>query len=262
MVKSCSAVNCTKRCVKGNKVPFYTLPKDINRRFKWLTFLNRKKGALPKTVHICGEHFISGQKSNDKNHPDFVPTISKVYKHKPNVAPKLPLLSSSLQRSMRYRKIIFTRSSNQRRKVSNNNNNNNNNKFYNSKENQKSPANQPSQTNSTSENQAVDELGLEEEELCDQPQDQVMDAERIQNLQDTLNLLTLKLKQSETEIAFYKRTLQSSYRNNRIMKIKIDKQTIMNRKLNRKLTNANEILHDFLVDICYGIKIIIPYPLA
>ena len=105
MVKSCSAVNCSKRCVKGNKIPFYTLPKDDERRMKWLTFLNRKKGTLPKPVYICGEHFVTGQKSNDKNHPDYVPSIAK---SKPNIATSAPLISTSLKRSMRYRKILST----------------------------------------------------------------------------------------------------------------------------------------------------------
>ena len=73
-----------------------------------------KEGTLPKTVYICGEHFVTGQKSNDKNHPDYVPSITK---SKPNIATSAPLISTSLKRSMRYRKILSTRRVNQQRKI-------------------------------------------------------------------------------------------------------------------------------------------------
>ena len=208
---------------KREQNTLYTLPKDDERRMKWLTFLNRKKGTLPKTVYICGEHFVTGQKSNDKNHPDYVPSIAK---RKPNIATSAPLISTSLKRSMRYRKILSTRRVNQQRKIIST---------------PAEAANIIKPTGSSSEY-----VELEEETICEQSTSNITDAHNIQNLQEIINQQKFKLKQSKTEISSLKRTLQSSIRNNRLTKIKIDKQTLLNRKLNEQLLNVNKILHDHL----------------
>lgn len=87
---------------------------------------------------------------------------------------------------------------------------------------------------------------LEEETICEQSTSNIIDAQHIQNLQEIINQQKFKLKQSETEISSLKKTLHSSMRNNRLTKIKIDKQTLLNRKLNEQLSNVNKILHDHL----------------
>ena len=64
MVKCCSAVNCSvhfgDKRPDGTLIPLHYLPADKDRRREWLAFLNRKE--LPKTVLICGDHFVEGKK--------------------------------------------------------------------------------------------------------------------------------------------------------------------------------------------------------
>ena len=41
----------------------------------WIAAVGRKDWAPSEYSWICGEHFISGRKSNDPASPDYVPTI-------------------------------------------------------------------------------------------------------------------------------------------------------------------------------------------
>ena len=68
----------------------------------------------------------------------------------------------------------------------------------------------------------------------------------VQHLEEIIKKQQLKLKESEAEISSLKRSLEVSTRNKRITKIKHDKQTLMNSKLNEKLKNASKIVHDHL----------------
>ena len=79
MVRSCSVVNCKNRKTKNSKLSFHRLPREENRRRKWLTFLNWKADNPHNTENIlvCGDHFLTGVKSEDKNHPDYVPSLNK-----------------------------------------------------------------------------------------------------------------------------------------------------------------------------------------
>ena len=56
-------MNCSNRCVKGNGLSFYTFPRDLNQRNKWIAAVNRKDYYPTEHMVICSEHFIGGQKS-------------------------------------------------------------------------------------------------------------------------------------------------------------------------------------------------------
>ena len=72
MVKSCCAVGCAKRAVKGCGVSFYRFPADADRKARWIVAINWQP-----TEHswLCSSHFISGAKSDDPLSPDFVPSV-------------------------------------------------------------------------------------------------------------------------------------------------------------------------------------------
>lgn len=150
MVKTCSVVNCPNRYISKKlaesgvkkkykaykNIPFHTLPVEEERRIKWIAFINRKPGTLPKEVYVCGEHFELGRKSNDSTHTDYIPTIpakpeltttttttqstssssctpSKSKRKTPKKTPsKLHSASSSLKRTMRHKKILMARLNN------------------------------------------------------------------------------------------------------------------------------------------------------
>ena len=58
MVKSCSAVGCEERAVKGSGVHFYCFPADPERRTKWIAAVRRKNWTPGKNSWLCSPHFI------------------------------------------------------------------------------------------------------------------------------------------------------------------------------------------------------------
>ncbi|XP_061790065.1 FGGY carbohydrate kinase domain-containing protein isoform X2 [Nerophis lumbriciformis] len=91
MVDSCCAPGCKNQRGDGKAREFYRLPKDPERRQKWVAVINRARSQWKKSepwwepsdngVRLCSEHFISGRKSNNPRSPDFVPAI---FKHVPS----------------------------------------------------------------------------------------------------------------------------------------------------------------------------------
>ena len=75
MVKSCCAVGCAKRAVKGSGVSFYRFPADVSRRNSWVAAINRKNCQPSEHSWLCSSHFISGLKSDDPLSPDYVPSL-------------------------------------------------------------------------------------------------------------------------------------------------------------------------------------------
>lgn len=75
MVKSCCAINCSNRFVKGSSIKFYHFPSDPDRGQLWIAAVKRKQWEPNEYSRLCSEHFISGMKSDDKTHPDYVPTV-------------------------------------------------------------------------------------------------------------------------------------------------------------------------------------------
>ncbi|XP_052100440.1 uncharacterized protein LOC127734547 [Mytilus californianus] len=85
MVVSCCVVNCTTRFDKDNPNSFFRVPKKPDTRRKlWISAIKRRDHdgkAWEPSDHdrVCHLHFISGQKSNDKSNPDYVPSINMGY---------------------------------------------------------------------------------------------------------------------------------------------------------------------------------------
>uniref|UniRef100_A0A1A8LUN3 Chromosome 4 open reading frame 48 n=1 Tax=Nothobranchius pienaari TaxID=704102 RepID=A0A1A8LUN3_9TELE len=76
MVFSCSAMGCTNRQGEYPNLSFHRFPKnDRERRSKWTAAIRRKYWEPGPYARVCGEHFILGKRSDDPNHPDYVPSI-------------------------------------------------------------------------------------------------------------------------------------------------------------------------------------------
>ncbi|KAG5264187.1 hypothetical protein AALO_G00273140, partial [Alosa alosa] len=86
MVDYCCAPGCQnsrgKTKTKGKS--FYRIPKDPERRNKWIAAIKRARGVLNKTerweptsngFRLCSDHFISGAKSENPLSPDYIPSI-------------------------------------------------------------------------------------------------------------------------------------------------------------------------------------------
>lgn len=78
----CVAVNCHNNSSNDGPrgVKFYRFPADKERREVWIRRLNRlaSDGTLWRpTQHcrICSEHFLGGEKSNEKGSPSYHPSI-------------------------------------------------------------------------------------------------------------------------------------------------------------------------------------------
>lgn len=224
MPKSCSVINCTNRFAKKNKIPFHTLPKEEERRLKWIAFINRKEGTLPAMVYVCGEHFITGKKSNDKNHPDFVPTINKPTSSKKSSASKSPskLLasSSSLRRAMRHKKILKARLNNPKPK-------------------------KHKQQQEDDKQDHPDTVVEEEDSLPENDNGQLNDddsavlKEKIKELEDIIS-------KQKNELLSSKRTIHTLTNNNRKLKTRVNKLINYNNVTNLKLIQAKESLKNHL----------------
>ncbi|XP_054594702.2 uncharacterized protein [Nothobranchius furzeri] len=85
MVDSCCAPGCQNRRgqVKGRS--FYRIPKDPERRKRWIIAMKRASLQCKtkqwdpdsKGFRLCSEHFISGKKSDHPLSPDYIPSIFK-----------------------------------------------------------------------------------------------------------------------------------------------------------------------------------------
>ncbi|XP_049889213.1 THAP domain-containing protein 7-like [Epinephelus moara] len=89
MPKSCCVPFCTANKQKNRQLKFYILPNnktEPQRRTKWLQAIRRedKFGRLwdptTKPVYVCSQHFISGLKNEEKDHPDYIPSLFRARK--------------------------------------------------------------------------------------------------------------------------------------------------------------------------------------
>ncbi|XP_055012542.1 uncharacterized protein LOC129409806 [Boleophthalmus pectinirostris] len=84
MVDNCCAPGCTNKRGKKKGTSFYRIPKDAERRAKWISAIKRARSQQKKTerwdppavgFRLCSDHFISGRKSDNPWSPDFIPSI-------------------------------------------------------------------------------------------------------------------------------------------------------------------------------------------
>ncbi|XP_074528919.1 uncharacterized protein LOC141798016 [Halichoeres trimaculatus] len=84
MPKSCCLPFCTSNKIKNPSLKFYLIPNrstEPRRRTRWLQAIRRedKFGRLwdPKSKHVyvCSQHFITGLKTEDTAHPDYIPSL-------------------------------------------------------------------------------------------------------------------------------------------------------------------------------------------
>ncbi|XDV14339.1 hypothetical protein PO909_014610 [Leuciscus waleckii] len=87
MPKSCCVTRCTANKLKNPELNFYKLPNRKSqplRRQKWIQAIRREASAGrmgklwdPETeyVYVCSKHFVTGSKSDDESHPDYIPTL-------------------------------------------------------------------------------------------------------------------------------------------------------------------------------------------
>ena len=61
MVYTCAVVGCDRTYDKNNSAhPFYQLPKDLERRKRWIAAIGGKNWMPRSSTRLCGAHFISG----------------------------------------------------------------------------------------------------------------------------------------------------------------------------------------------------------
>ena len=77
MVKSCCAVGCHNKYQKGSGIQFYRIPKDADRRARWIAAISRKDWSPNEFSWLCSEHFVSKSKSDNPLNPDYVPSVFK-----------------------------------------------------------------------------------------------------------------------------------------------------------------------------------------
>ncbi|XP_060908621.1 peroxynitrite isomerase THAP4-like isoform X1 [Labrus mixtus] len=75
MVKSCCVLSCKNAFTKDSDLSFQRIPRDPEARRKWLSAIRRNNWNPGEDTWICGCHFVSGKRSYDPRHPDFVPSL-------------------------------------------------------------------------------------------------------------------------------------------------------------------------------------------
>ncbi|XP_047242653.1 uncharacterized protein LOC124881164 [Girardinichthys multiradiatus] len=74
MPSVCCAVGCDNK--KGDpNISFYRLPKEEERRQRWLSAIRRANWTPTASSRLCSAHFVSCAKSQNPLSPDYVPTI-------------------------------------------------------------------------------------------------------------------------------------------------------------------------------------------
>ncbi|XP_041930778.1 THAP domain-containing protein 11-like isoform X2 [Alosa sapidissima] len=80
MPQSCCVVGCRNRRYCKPGLTFHNFPVDPERRAKWIEVIGRGRPNWQPNVHarVCGDHFVSGRKSENPRTLDYTPSIFPV----------------------------------------------------------------------------------------------------------------------------------------------------------------------------------------
>ena len=84
MPTTCCVKLCNARHSAGESIKFFRFPADEIHRRLWINKIRRieKDGKYwePKQYErVCSKHFITGERSKDPHHPDYIPNQSLGY---------------------------------------------------------------------------------------------------------------------------------------------------------------------------------------
>ncbi|XP_020796541.1 THAP domain-containing protein 11-like [Boleophthalmus pectinirostris] len=75
MPSVCCAVGCKNNKSQKNGIIFYNIPKDPERRRRWISAIARENWSPNGNTRLCSQHFVSGKKSENQYDPDYVPSL-------------------------------------------------------------------------------------------------------------------------------------------------------------------------------------------
>ncbi|XP_052284750.1 uncharacterized protein LOC127881097 [Dreissena polymorpha] len=117
MVQSCVVVGCTNRWEKGSRLSWHRIPSknDQERRNNWLSSINRKNWQPNNQDRVCGNHFLSGCASHNKDDPDYVPTLNMGYELMTTSTPVVKVGRYERATSRRRKRLAMELDENERR---------------------------------------------------------------------------------------------------------------------------------------------------
>ncbi|KAL1268557.1 hypothetical protein QQF64_033920 [Cirrhinus molitorella] len=75
MPSICCAVGCDNSKSQSKGLTFYNIPKNSERRQKWIAAIKKDHWTPTEHSRLCSEHFILGKKSDNPKNPDYVPSL-------------------------------------------------------------------------------------------------------------------------------------------------------------------------------------------
>ncbi|XP_033977720.1 uncharacterized protein LOC117475554 [Trematomus bernacchii] len=71
----CCAVGCDNSRQRNPGLQFVSIPKDVDRRNKWLAAIRRDHWQPTSNSRLCSQHFVSGRKNDNPMSPDYIPSL-------------------------------------------------------------------------------------------------------------------------------------------------------------------------------------------
>ena len=101
----CCVVGCHRETVRDKgKVNFFNFPtRNQEKRRLWIKAVNRSNWEPKRWTRICSDHFVGERHREERNHPDYQPSIFPTAHVRPNS-------ESDLQRHERARKRMHRES--------------------------------------------------------------------------------------------------------------------------------------------------------
>ncbi|XP_056133917.1 THAP domain-containing protein 1-like [Lampris incognitus] len=70
----CCAVGCNNSRQRNPRLQFHSVPKELDRRNKWLASIRRDRWQPTSNSILCCQHF-TGRKNDNPMSPDYVPSL-------------------------------------------------------------------------------------------------------------------------------------------------------------------------------------------